>query len=237
MTGGMWASAWGTLGLDRESLARTPAQRRLARGLALLLGISLLVGLVDSAVWAAARLDSWGLRERRAQAVQAVSDELSRSPLPPDVQIELTRNLAAWLDLQGETEGLPRPLGRGAGYALSGLERVLAAPYRRLALWLPYTLVVFALARALGGRGSLAQMLGATSLYAVPHLLDVLRPIPWLGPAAGLAAFGWGAVIYVKATAAANDLGLVQAILVTTLPAMALLTVALLALSAAALLW
>jgi hypothetical protein len=231
--GELWAAAWGALGLKRETLVRGPAQRRLAYGLALLLGISLLAGLVDGAAWAHARVDPWALRERRARAVQALDDELSRSPLPPDAQIELTRNLAAWLDLQGELEGLPRPLGRGAGYALAGLERAVAAPYRRLAVWLPYTLVVFALARALGGRASLAQMLGATSLYAVPHLLDVLRPLPWLGPAAGLAAFGWGAVIYVKATAAANDLGPVQSILVTALPAMALLTVGLIALGIA----
>lgn len=149
----------------------------------------------------------------------------------------MARNLSSWLELQNDLDAAPRPLGRPAGLALAGLQRAVAAPYRRLALWFPYTLIVFALAKALGGRAGLAEMLGATALSAVPHLLDLLRPLPWLGPIAALAGAAWGAAIYVRATAVSNGLGTAQALLAAALPALAALTAAMGALAILAVVW
>jgi hypothetical protein len=72
-------------------------------------------------------------------------------------------------------------------------------------------------------------MLGATAVYSVPHLLELLGFIPCLGGLLGLAAGLWGLAVYVKAVAAANDFPLGRAILATVLPAAILFVVGLLA--------
>ena len=140
----------------------------------------------------------------------------------------MTRNIVAGLDWLDQWQRLPRPLGRQASDLLQGLQRAISAPYRRLAIWLPYTLLVFALARALGGRATLQGMLGASALYVLPHLLDPLRGLPLWGPLVGLVTFSWGVAIYVKAIAVVNELDLGRTLLAALLPALIALTMALL---------
>jgi hypothetical protein len=229
--------AWQAARLEREAFLRLEGRRSLLAGLALLFAVSLLVASVDAAAWTRARLEPQALWASRERLLGDLSELLWRSPLPPDVGPEVTRNLAAWFELQRQLQALPRPLGRQASVMLQGLGRVVLAPYRRLAVWLPYSLIVFALAKALGGRASLPQMLGACAFYVVPHLLQLLRPLPVIGPLAGWVALGWGAAIYVKATAVTNDLGTPQALLAAAMPALAALTVALGALGLALLVW
>jgi hypothetical protein len=75
-------------------------------------------------------------------------------------------------------------------------------------------------AKLLGGKGTIAQMLAATSLYAVPHVLDILGFITCVGPLFGLVATLWGIGIYIKGLAVANDFGIGKAALATILPAL-----------------
>jgi hypothetical protein len=78
----------------------------------------------------------------------------------------------------------------------------------------------------LGGRGTIAQMWGLSSLTVAPHLLDALLPILGLIPVAGgclgflvgLVAFVWGVVIYVKGTAVAHEMSGGKALLAVLLP-------------------
>ncbi len=225
--------AWGAARLEPGAIERWRARHGLAGGLALLVAVSLLVGSVDAAVWADARLHRPAPWNRRTQVLDTLDWWLSRSPLPPDAQHELARNTAAWLDLQTELDGLPRPLGREAGYLVQGLGRALSTPYRRLAVWLPYSLLVLALSRALGGRASLPEMLGTSALYVAPHLLDLVGTISGLSTPIGLITFWWGAAIYVKATRVASGLDGAQAFIAAVAPAMAIVTLGVMVLAVA----
>ena len=66
-------------------------------------------------------------------------------------------------------------------------------------------------------------MLGCTALYVAPQILTILQVISCLGPILGFVAFVWGLVIYVKATAVANELSLGRALLAAILPAAVLI--------------
>lgn len=234
----MRAAAWGALRLDAAHIRRWAARpRALAWGLALVFAASLLGGLADGAAHASACLRARPPRAAERGAVEVLADQLSRSPLPPDAQRTLVGNLAAALELRGELAALPRPLGREAGCTLEGLQRAAAAPYRRLAVWLPYTLAVYAVARALGGRAGLAELLAASSLHALPHLLGFLQAAPGCGRAIGAALSLWAAAIYLRAVAASSRLGAARALLAVLLPGLAALTLVAILLGVAAVLY
>ena len=124
---------------------------------------------------------------------------------------------------------LPGWLGR----LLASLGAWLSSPVAWIAGWLGYALWVMLFAKLLGGRATLSKMLGATTLFAAPHvfnvftgLLALLGRIPVAGPCLsglgvliGLGLWVWGTVVYVKATATANEFGLGKATLATILPA------------------
>ncbi len=227
------AVAWDALRFDASAVCRWSARRTaLAWGLALLALVSLLGGLADGAAHAQACLHRPPSGAAERQRVEALASWLARTPLPVDAQSALAADVAALLELQGELAALPRPSGRDASCALQGLQRAAAAPYRRLAAWLPYTLAVFAVARALGSRAGLAQTLAASSLYALPHLLDVLRVAPGWGTLAGVVLLLWGAAIYLLAVAAVTRLGGARALLAVGLPGAAAVTLAVVLLAA-----
>ena len=86
-----------------------------------------------------------------------------------------------------------------------------------------YAFWVLLVAKLLGGRATLSQMLGCTALYVAPQILTILQVIPCLGAILGFVAFVWGLVIYVKATAVANELSSGRALLAAILPAAVLI--------------
>ena len=115
--------------------------------------------------------------------------------------------------------------------ALSGW---LSTPLSWIAGWLGYALWVMLFAKLLGGHATLERMLAATSLFVVPHLLDVLGGLltllsgirvagacfGLLNTLIGMVAWAWSIAVYVKATAVANEFGWGKATLVTLLPAL-----------------
>ena len=108
----------------------------------------------------------------------------------------------------------------------------LSQPLAWLGAWAWYALWVMLFAKLLGGRATLERMLAATSLFVVPHLLDVLGGLltllggvqvagacfGLLNMLLGLVAWAWGIAVYIKATAAANEFGWGKATLATLLP-------------------
>ena len=93
-------------------------------------------------------------------------------------------------------------------------------PFTWLTNWVGYAIWVWLIAKLLGGKATISQMLGATALYTVPHILDVLGFVPCLGSILSLVATVWGIAIYIKGLTVANDFSLGKSILAAILPAL-----------------
>lgn len=113
---------------------------------------------------------------------------------------------------------IPTPLPRPISDLLEASGVFLSTPFGMMSTWLTYGLVVFIFAKLLGGGGTVQQMLGLTALAWVPGLLNALGFIPCLGLIIGLVALVWGFVIYVKATAVANDIDMGKALVAVLAP-------------------
>ncbi len=128
---------------------------------------------------------------------------------PPEFWNEFERQFMASFEvgtkIGTEIESLPTLLPRPIGAFLETLGEWWSQPFARLGGWLWYALWVMLAAKLLGGRGGLRRFLATTSLYAVPQLITILRPVPYLGAVLGWVATVWGWVIYVKATAVAHE--------------------------------
>ncbi len=231
--GELLSLAWGVLRLERRAFARWVAGPGIGGALIVFFAVSLLVAAPEATAWTRARLDVWTLWTVRDRLVERVWDQLAYSPFPPDVQRTVTTNLAAALELASRLDSLPRPVGQRTGRALEGMGRALSAPCRRLGLWLPYTLAVFALARALGSQARLPQVLAASALYVLPHLLDPLRLLPGVGPVIVPSTTVWSAAIYAMAIETAIGLDRPRTLIALLLPALLALTLGTTLLSAA----
>jgi hypothetical protein len=78
-------------------------------------------------------------------------------------------------------------------------------PFTLLVQWLVVGIVVFAVARALGGTGTLKQTLGATALVAAPSLLLFVNVLPFTTVSALLLQV-WGLLIVYRAVEVAHEL-------------------------------
>ena len=217
-----------------QHVARADA---LKRGLALLVLVTLIAGIASLVVNFVG-----GLRPTNAQAELREAEEGMQAffdnagpflNLPPDFKKGVYQGFRAarsGIEIGMRVADLPTPLPKPVGIALSSLGKFLSLPFSRLAGWIGYGVWVLLAAKLLGGRATIAQTLGATALYAVPHVLDILGPVPCLGGLLGLVATVWGIAIYVKALAVANDFGVGRAIVATVLPALIIAVLALLGL-------
>ncbi|OQA45684.1 MAG: Yip1 domain protein [Chloroflexi bacterium ADurb.Bin325] len=140
------------------------------------------------------------------------------------------------LQVSQEIDQLPTRLPRPVGRILEAFGGWLSAPFSvarlplavaSLGVWLGYGVWVMLAARLLGGRGSLSGFFGATALYAVPHALDLLRWLPFIGGLIGVIAYIWGVIVYIKATQASHDLSFERALIAVLAPlALAVLIIA-----------
>jgi hypothetical protein len=122
---------------------------------------------------------------------------------------------------------LPRPIGRvlsafGGWFSRPFAATILPLAAASLATWLGYGLFVMLTAGLLGGRSDIAGFLGTTSLYSLPHLLNVFAVVGVFGPLVWFVAFVWGVAIYVKATAVSHEISLARAVVAVLLPAVVL---------------
>lgn len=134
---------------------------------------------------------------------------------------ELTRlineNEEPFFQLIEDLLALPSPLPRPVGQAFQLLASVVTTPLTYLSGMLLAAAAAHAIARQLGGQGSLQQMVGLASLSVAPHALDALAFIPNLGATFSLIAWVWGLIILVAATSVAHRLDSARATLAVLL--------------------
>jgi len=232
--------AWDVLLFRHETYARHVARTdALKRGLTLLVLVTLLAGVVSLVVNVVGDLRPMSIEARHQEAEQGIQ-EFIRSlgsmqqffDLPPGFEREMRAYMQAGIGIGFDIEDLPTRLPKPVGRVLRDLGAFLSLPFSRLAGWMGYALWVLLVAKLLGGRATVPQMLGATALYAVPHILDILGFVDCLGPTLGLVATVWGIAIYVKALSVANDFSIGRAITATVVPTLVGAALALLGLLA-----
>ena len=222
--------AWDVLLFRHEAYVRHVARPdALKRGLALLVLVTLVAGVVSLVVNIVGGLKPVDVEAGLREAEQGFQDFFeSVEPfldLPPGFTRGFEEGLKAMrpgFEIGARVAELDTPLPRPVGTVLTYLGQFLSLPFGRLAGWIGYGIWVLLVAKLLGGRATVSQMLGATSLYAVPHVLNILAPVPCLGGILGLVATVWGIAIYVKALAVANEFSLGRAVAATVLPALAI---------------
>jgi len=216
-------TARGALLLDEETFVKFKTSHNVfARGVLLIVVVSLIVGLVGSVVRLVGGLTALPFSVQR----QSIEQEISRAfrSMPGmDVDMEMLEEIILdWtsigLDIAESINQLPTPLPRPAGNILRAIGSTVSAPLLRLSGWMFFTLIVFGVAKLMGGRATVQEMLGTTALYIIPHIAGILNPITCLRTLAWVVATVWGIVIYVKATAVANEIDNGRAALAVFLP-------------------
>jgi hypothetical protein len=138
--------------------------------------------------------------------------------MPPEFELYVLPNIQAGIELGWRIAQLKTPLPKFLSVIFEFWGDFVSSPWGRLARWMGYTLLVLLVAKLLGGYATLPQMLGATALYIVPHILGIFNFIPCLGGLLGFVALLWGIAIYIKAVAVANHFSLGRAVVATVMP-------------------
>jgi len=209
------------------------------QGLLILVAVSLIVGLVSSAIGLVNEMQApspeEAIREARAGFRRAMEQARVGMNIPPQVEKQIEDYFEAGLDIGLAIAELPLRIPQPAGHILRAIGRFISTPFHWLGGWMFYTLLVAIAAHLLGGRASLQQMLGLTALYALPHLLDIVPPllglIPVAGPALhaftsvviGVGAWVWGVLIYIAATTVASEFDWARGVLAVLAPILLLI--------------
>jgi hypothetical protein len=226
MVGEMLQLARGALSLDTQTfVAQREARDAFRKGVFLVVIITLLAGSLSLVVSTVKGFLPPKWDAQRDEVEDQISQVFKFLPLEMDVKTEqmIVGSIEAGLDIGFEIAQLPTPLPRPVKDFLQALGGWVTAPLLRLGAWMGYAFWVLLVAKLLGGRATLSQMLGCTALYVAPQILTILQVIPCLGPILAFVAFVWGLVIYIKATAVANELSPGRALLAAILPAAVLI--------------
>ena len=226
MVGEMLQLARGALFLDTQTFAAQREDRDAFRkGVLLVVIITLLAGSLSFIVSTVKGFLPPKWDAQREEVEDQISQVFKFLPFDMDAKTEgmILGSIEAGLDIGFEIAQLPAPLPRPVKDFLQALGGWITAPLLRLGGWMGYAFWVLLVAKLLGGRATLSQMLGCTALYVAPQILTILQVISCLGPILGFVAFVWGLVIYVKATAVANELSSGRALLAVILPAAVLI--------------
>jgi len=215
----------GALLLDTQTFMELKASRDVfKKGVTLIVTISLVVGIVGSAVGFIREATAPPPEVRFGEMKQGVNRALDMMqsfggpPLDPKVRRMIQGYMEAGFRIGSRIANIPTPLPSPAREVFRAVGRAISSPFRRMSLWMFYGLLALVIAKILGGRATIQQMLGCTSLYVVPHILDAFSFVPCLGAMLSLIAFVWGIIIYIKGVAVANDFGYGKAILAFLLP-------------------
>lgn len=219
--------AWDALLFNHKAYVRHVAREGvLKRGLALLVLVTVLAGVISFFIGVVGDLSPMRSRQQAEQGFQQLIESMDTVQqyfdLPPRFGEQMRSNMRAGMEMGLQIDALPTRLPKPLGRILQNLGAFLSLPFSRMAGWVGYGIWVLLVAKLLGGRATVSQMLGATALYAVPHVLDILGFVPCLGGLLGLVATVWGIAIYVKALAVANGFSIGRAIIAVVVPALAI---------------
>jgi len=226
MVGEMLQLARGALSLDTQTfVAQREARDAFRKGVLFVVVITLLAGSLSFIVSTVKGFLPPKWDAQRDEVEDRISQVFKFLPLEMDAETErmIVGSIEAGLDIGFEIAQLPTPLPRPVKDFLQALGGWVTAPLLRLGAWMGYAFWVLLVAKLLGGRATLSQMLGCTALYVAPQILTILQVVPCLGPILAFVAFVWGLVIYIKATAVANELSPGRALLAAILPAAVLI--------------
>lgn len=110
--------------------------------------------------------------------------------------------------------------GYDSGWAR--LFMLIIVPLGLIIQWVVVSLLVFGVARAFGGRGTLNRTMGAVALTVAPQVLLLLHAIPFVA-VSGLLLGVWGLLILYRAVEVAHDLPWERAAVVALAPSLLLL--------------
>ncbi len=231
----------GALRLDDKTMLDLKASPDVFRkGFTVVLLVGLLVGLVAGLVGLVQGLTTDPAAEIAQARVEA--DRTMRGVaqfMPPDSAQMMLENYAMGFGIAERIVREARaPLPRPAEVLFKQVGATVSYPFGWLGSLLFFGVLVHIAAKLLGGRGTIAQMWGLSSLTVAPHLFDLFAPLLNLLPAVGgafaallgLITFAWGVAIYVKATAVAQEMSLGRAIAAVLLPIVVVFVLALLGL-------
>ena len=195
----------------------------LRRSAAVVVVVALIAGLGTLFSGAGEAIRGFDPDRFRQELLQNLSS-LDSSTLPPEFADAIRDGMEQATEIVIRVAGLPTPIPRRGISLIQGLGGWLGQPFTLAGSWLAYTLMALVAARLLGGKATLPRMLGATALSNAPYVLTVLAFIPYCGGVLSLAAWAWSSVLFVKATAVANDLPTGRAVLAWAAPGAALFT-------------
>lgn len=227
---GLTQTMRGALLLEEDAFAKMrDAENNFARGLMMIVTISLIVGLVLSlasfvqALGTSPAEEVAQFQEGMREAIEtmrafgafgggAEAEEFWRIFMQNfEAGIGMGRDIAQTVQ---ETTPAPQPVVD----FFTALGQWLSYPFNWISTWMFYGLLTLVFAKLLGGVATIREMLATTSLVAMPHLLDALTFIPFAGTLIGLIALLWGLAVYVKGTAIANRLDTGRALLAILAP-------------------
>lgn len=192
------------------------------RGFMVLLVAALVAGAFTSLVSA---VQNASVANNKAQVIEsAVSSFRSTYRGPAEMESVIESYIREGIGIGLDIAALPPRAGQGArpiAAILDYIGNVLSTPFH--AGWTGWLLLAGLLvhfsSRLLGGRASIAQMLGLTSLAAAPHIFSALTalltlagPLGAVNSLLGFLISIWSLIVYIKATAVAQNFSAGRAI-------------------------
>lgn len=220
----MFTSVAGVLGTARDAILFKSqvyeefisSQRPFLKGLVFLLILGLLVGILMGI----GDVIEYTFMPDLNMVKQTVAENLKTAPwylgIPPEGRE------AMWQQYELGWKIFPAIFAPSPGKALAG---VLATPLFWILQWLIYGAVAWVFARLLGGTAGLGVTLGALALGFAPGVFKLLELIPY-AQATGILLGVWGFVCCYYAIKISHNFGAGKAFLVTLLPYLLILVLA-----------
>ena len=187
------------------------------RGITLILVVTLVAGFIVFAVDMVNSVRPVRAAEIEKQIRQGFEMQERFNPsfreMPPVVRAMLDEMMDVIVSMVTEIVSVDAFLPRGVSGFLGAVGRYVTAALASLGGWMFYGALVLVVVNLLGGSARLPDFLGMVSLYVIPGLLGLLRPVPCLGALLAFLGLIWGIVVYVKAISVASDLDLGRSVL------------------------
>jgi hypothetical protein len=187
------------------------------RGITLILVITLVAGFIVFAVDMFNSVRPVRAAEIEKQIREGFDWQFRLNPawqdMPPVVRAMMDDMIEVVTSMVTEIVSVDTFLPRGVSGFLGAVGRYVTAALASLGGWIFYGALVLVVVNLLGGSARLPDFLGMVSLYVIPGLLGLLRPVPCLGALLAFLGLIWGIVVYVKAISVASDLDLGRSVL------------------------